>query len=162
MDWSRPGPPCSSCSPGLAPVSKAPRLGKEGLSPTSWQKSHGQLMAPLTTSHGSIWVRRGQGEGEGIIPRSVSITANPGQGMGIQLGCISFFRRRGTWLVRQEPAAFSLPGALQKELLCGTLRAMSAPRPGSLRPTHGAPSQNLEQLQELAAVRMSRGSSLKH
>lgn len=36
------------------------------------------------------------------------------------------------------------------------------PPPGSLRPTHGAPSQNLEQLQELAVVRMSPGSSLKH
>lgn len=30
-------------------------------------------MAPLTTSHGSMWVRRGQGKGKGIIPRSVSI-----------------------------------------------------------------------------------------
>lgn len=36
------------------------------------------------------------------------------------------------------------------------------PAPGSLRPTHGAPSQNLEQLQEWAVVRMSPGSSLKH
>lgn len=55
--------------------------------------------------------------------------------MGIQLGCVSFFRGCGTWLVRQELAAFSLPGALQKELPCGTLRAMSAP-PTRLTETH--------------------------
>lgn len=151
----RPSPSLQSSSPG-----------EGGSLPSELAAKSRRLMAPLTTSHGPMWVRRGQGQGEGTIPRSVSIAANPGQVMGTQLGCVSFFRGRGTWLVMQEPAAFSPPGALQKELLCGTLRAMSATPPGSLsirhRPTRGAPSQNLEQLQELAVVRMSPGSSLKN
>lgn len=147
-----------------------PGPGLQSSSPGEGGSLPSKLAAKSQAANGSFnHVPCGSGEdpqGEGTIPHSVSITASPGQGMGTELGCISFFRGRGTWLVMQEPAAFSPRGALQKELLCGTLRAMSATPPGSLsirhRPTHGAPSQNLEQLQELAVVRMSPGSSLKN